>query len=376
MALLLVVAVLATAAVLGYAMLSVNTLQAQLASNLTHTAGAEYDAEAGANVAEYYLQTPTVAPSSWTSTPGYKLYAMAVQVNDGTTASFDVTAVKGASRNVYTIQSIGRTSTGSAYTHSTNASITVARVGIPGAGVFGGNISIPTRTTFSDGAVSGALAIQANGTVTAVTGSTISGTIDRAPLSALAYTAPTAATVNYYGVGVSPSTYLCYDGVTLGTPQLISATSIKTASIPAVAANNPGAIYYHFGNATISGTFTLPGTLIIRGGTLTISSNATITPKTGYPAMVCEQGVTISGASRTFTANGVVFIGGNYTWTGTNTSSKFLVNGALVMPSGSTIQTTNNGTFTVTYASAKANVPDLTTFDQAGLSVKVNSWAQ
>ena len=323
----------------------------------------------------YYLQTPSAAPASWTSTSGYELNAQAVPLNDGSTASFDLTAVQ-TTRNVYSLQSTGRSITGSAYTHAASGTITIARATIPGAGVFGGNIAIPKGATFSSGGVTGAVAIQANGTITAQSGSTISGTTTQAPLSATAYTVPTAATVNYYGVGMSSANYLCYDGVTLGTPQLISASSISSSSIPTANSGNPGAIFYHSGNLKITGTLTMAGTLIVRGGTLTISANTTITPKTGYPALVCENGATISGANRTVTLNGVVFIGGNYTWTGTNTLSKFIVNGALVMPASSTIAATNNGSFTVTYASSKANVPDLTTFDQPGLSVKFSNWNQ
>ena len=376
-ALVLVVAVLATAAILGYALLSVNSLQAELSSNLAHSAGAEYAAESGARSAMYYLQLPSSAPSTWTSTGGYELYASAIGLNDGTTASFDVNAVDGSARNIYTIQSTGRSTTGSAYTHTVTAGVTVTRVAIPGAGIFGGNITIPKNATFSYGSTSGAVAIQANGSVTKSNGSTVSGTIVQSPLSSTAWTAPTAATVNYYGVGMSSPNYLAYDGVTLGTAQLISGSSISTLSIPLAASSNPGAVYYHNGNLTISGIFLLNGTLIVRGGTLTISSTATITPKTGYPALVCESGVTISGQNVVSTSNGVVFIGGNYTWTGTsNSGSKFAVSGALVMPSGSTIAATNNGSFSVTYASSKVIVPDLTTFKQPGTSIKVNSWSQ
>src|SRR5271156_3838177 len=84
MALVLVVAVLAVAAVLGYAMLSANTLQAEISSNLMNAAGAEYVAESGVNVGMYYLQWPASAPISWTNTPDYKLFATAVPLNDGT----------------------------------------------------------------------------------------------------------------------------------------------------------------------------------------------------------------------------------------------------------------------------------------------------
>src|SRR5205823_4412594 len=78
MALLLVIAVIALAAVLGYAMLSGATLQNRAGANQVRLAGADYLAESGMNIAMYYLQNPDKAPGYpsfggvgyWTGTGG------------------------------------------------------------------------------------------------------------------------------------------------------------------------------------------------------------------------------------------------------------------------------------------------------------------
>src|SRR5687767_7132049 len=63
LALMLVVAALGLAAALSFAMLSSSALQNRAGSNQARLASAEYLAESGLNVALYYLQYPSRAPS-------------------------------------------------------------------------------------------------------------------------------------------------------------------------------------------------------------------------------------------------------------------------------------------------------------------------
>ncbi len=375
MALVLVIAVLATATVLGYAMLSASTLQAEISSNLMQATSAEYVAESGVNVGMYYLQSPASAPASWTNTAGYTLYATAIPLNDGTPSNFNLSVTANPQPNTYTLVSTGWPSSGSAFSHTTTATVTVNRAAIPGAGVFGGDITLPARTAFSSAGISGAVAMQANGSIVQ-NGGTFSGDLSAAPLSALAYVVPTAATVNYYGVGTSGGNYLWTDNTTLGTPQQITASSLTAANLPAQLPSNPAGIYYHQGNLTITGAVTINGTLIVRGGSLTVQAGATVNPAAQFPALICEDGLIIKGANRILTANGVVFLGTGFSWTGTNTKSQFIVNGALLMPAGASIGTSAKGTCTVTYSATNTHVPLLTTFDQPALSVQTNSWNQ
>jgi uncharacterized Zn-binding protein involved in type VI secretion len=374
MALVLVVAVLATAAVLGYAMLSANTLQAEVSSNLMHAAGAEYVAESGINVGMYYLQWPANSPANWTSTPGYKLYATAVPLNDGTESNFNLAVTANAQTNTYTLQSTGYPTPGSAFSHAATATVTVKRVPIPGAGVFGGGITIPARTTFSSAGITGALAIQADGAITQ-SGGTIVGNESAAPLTPAAYVAPTASNVNYYGVGTTGN-YLWTDGTTLGTPQQITVATLTAAKLPATLSSNPAGIFYHQGDLVVTGSVTINGTLIVRGGSLTVQGTLIINPASQFPALVCEEDAIIKGQSRQLAANGVVFLGTGFSWSGNNTNSAINITGALVMPSAATIGTTTKGVCNVTYSASNTNVPLLTTFDQPAASVEINSWTQ
>jgi hypothetical protein len=375
MALVLVVAVLATAAVLGYALLSANTLQAEISCNLLQAASAEYVAESGVNVGNYYLQMPEAAPASWTNTAGYKLYATAVPLNDGTPSNFDLAVVANPQPNTYTLTSTGWPSVGSAFSHTATAKVTVNRVPIPAAGVFGGDLVIALGATFSSSGVSGAQAIQANGIIS-TTGGTIAGVLSAAPLPATAYVVPTVNTVNYYGVGSSGGTYLWTDNITLGTPQQITASTLTAANLPAQLPTNPAGIFYHQGALTISGDLAIAGTLIIRGGTLTVSGSVTLNPAAQFPALICDRDIVLKGTRHVVTANGVVFAGTGFSLTGNTKHSSFLINGALLMPAGAMLSTATGGSLIVNYSVANTNVPVLATFDEPATSVQINSWTQ
>ncbi len=377
MALVMVIAVLATASILAYAILSSASLQGSISDNLSTSASSEYIAESGINIATYYLQNPELAPASWTSNPSYKLQASGVPLNDGTSAAFDVTASATATRDLYNVSSIGYTSASSPLTRTATAQVKINRAKIPAAGVFGGAIAIPLCATFSDGGISGAAAIQANGVIS------LSGVLNglqlAAPLTTSSYIAPTASNVNYYGVGMTGGVYLFSDGTTTGTPQSLVAPTLTAGNMPSQAANNPAGIYYYDGNLTINSSLTINGTLIIRGGNLTLAGNRTtltINPKSQFPALICEKRLTCSGKNAAYTFNGVVFLGTGLTWGGSVGTSKIQINGALVMPSGKTIVNSISGTLIATYTPSNIDVPTLTQFDQPGISVQTTSWSQ
>jgi hypothetical protein len=381
MALVMVIAVMATASILAYALLESSSLQASISGNLANTANSEYIAESGINIATYYLQNPALAPASWTSTSGYLLHATAVPLNDGTSAAFDVSVSSTTTRDVFTLSSTGYTSTASPLTHAVTARVTVNRAKIPAAGVFGGNIAIPAGATFSSGSITGGAAIQANGTIS-TSGSligTLLGTVRAAPLPSTSYVAPTATNVNYYGVGMPGGVYLYTDGTTLGTPQQITAATLNSANLPTLSPNNPAAIFYHNGNLAISSNLAFAGTLVVRGGNLTISAgNTTITinPRPKFPALLCEQNLTYGGRNSTLTINGVVFLGTGFAWSGGINGSQCRINGALVLPGGKTIGSSATGSLAVTYTPSTIDVPGLTQFDQPGVNIKANTWSQ
>src|SRR5688572_17227136 len=68
-ALMMVVAVVAIASVLGFVMLTSASMQGRAGSNHTKMMSADYQAESGLNIAMYYLQQPGHAPSQ--SADGY-----------------------------------------------------------------------------------------------------------------------------------------------------------------------------------------------------------------------------------------------------------------------------------------------------------------
>ncbi len=105
LALVLVLAAIALAAVLGFAMLSGAALQTRTTSNAANSAAADYLGESGINIAMYYLQYPEQAPSLngsgyWAGTGGD------LAVGSGWV---NVTVTRDASNNyTYEIVSIGK----------------------------------------------------------------------------------------------------------------------------------------------------------------------------------------------------------------------------------------------------------------------------
>jgi hypothetical protein len=369
-ALMLVMAVVAMATILGLAMLSSTTIQATVTVNSAQSCDADYLAESGLQAAMYYLQYPQDMPNNWGTTSGYVIKASNERVGAASLGTFDVQVVKNATRDVYDITTTGKPAHGSA-TKTSTARVKVDRKKITGGAYFGGAITIPARTTITG-------PVQSASTVNNLSGTALTSvqTGSPTPLPRTSYITPTVSTVNFYGAD-GTGAYTTPDGAA-GTPQQLLAAPTST---PSVASNNPGKIFYYNGDLTIASPVTIVGTLIVKNGSLTIkAANVQIQPAAGYPAIVVERDLSMYRLSVSLTANGVVWVGRNIVWTslvGANTGSSLTINGALLMPAGSVINAPGTGGATnVTYTAANADVPDLAKSMQPGQTVKILNWNQ
>lgn len=369
-ALLLVLAAVALAAVIGMAMLSSSALQAQVSSNAQEHASSEYLADSGVQAALYYLQYPHLRPPAWDASPGYYLKATNVSMPD-VDGRFDAQVTPTETRDLYKLHAVGRAADGAGAPVVITARVKVLRAKINAAALFGGNMNLPLGVTVNG-------PIQVNGVLGNATGLVLS-LLFPAALPQSAYRVPTPADVNYYGADQADRKYLMPDGTVGYAQQLLS----PPAAAPVAAANNPGRVFFYSNVASpdlaLTSGITLNGTLVVKGGSLSVRApGVVINPVAGMPGIVVERDVNMYRTNNTLDVNGVAYIGRHITWTpvlGTSTGTSLRVNGALLMPAGSEIKPPGLlGGVSLTYDATKVDVPLLSRLPQPGNAVNVLGW--
>jgi hypothetical protein len=224
-------------------------------------------------------------------------------------------------------------------------------------------------------------AVRASGSVTLISGSNItgavaasnfsqnsgsifSGTTYSAPATA---PAPSAANLNHY------ATYV-YQGNTYSAVPLSSGT-LTTTTLPAYhAATNPLNVFYYNGNITVTSAINFSGTLVaVNGNFIVDSAGSTITAMATMPALVIDKSLEVKSTNQSLTVNGAVYAGsGIATGGGTNTGCQLVINGGLMINSGS-ITPPSGTTLNVTYDAANVSAPALSSTPNA---VQLVSWSQ
>lgn len=337
LALFLVVAVLAFAAVIGFAMLSTASMQAQttLNSNLALTADAL--ADSGVDLACYYLINPTKAPKNVPSGSFYD--GGTITFGSKMPGSVDL-AITALGNDDYKIVSVGRAGSRS-IAHTVTATVHVqSGYQVKSVVGFSGNGTLPLSATVNgDIQVAGVLlnlgAI--NGNVlspNAVTGSgsLLGGLIainsnNNTPI-------PNSTTLRSY------NTYT-YQGNTYSSALI---TSLPTGTTLGPTVSNPAGIYRYSGTLTMNHNVTINGTLIVEGGDLNISGGGnSITPMDGFPALIAKNNVWMRGtllpssSPRDLTINGLAWLGGSLKYSGLLSNSFFAVNGAIQFGNAGTV---------------------------------------
>ena len=347
LALLLVIAVLAFAAIIGFAMLSTASMQAQTTLNSNLALSADALADSGIDLACYYLVNPSKAPRP---VPVGGFY-------DGGTISFGANmpgtvdlAITSLGNNDYKIVSIGRAGMRN-LSHTVTATVHIE----PGYQIksllaFNNVSTLPVTATINGD-------VQSNGVLTnlgRINGNLIS------PLSALGSVlilngviAPTndnQMNIPSLATLVSFNTYT-YRGQTYNA-QVI--TGLPTGTTLAPSLTNPAGIFRYSGTLTMNHSVTINGTLIVENGDLNISGGGNvITPVDGFPAVIAKSNVWVRGpllpstSPRDLTINGVAWVGGSLKSSGIVTNAFVDVKGAMMFGNSGTVDTTFGARLTV-----------------------------
>jgi len=370
---MLVVAVIGFSAVLGIAMLSTSAVQAQVTLNSARVAVAEGVAESGLNLAMYYLQNRSAAPSALQTVllqgGTWQDSNLAMSSPGEGTISLSITRVTGSS-TLFDVSSIGYASPGTvtspSRTLSARVQVTLSPYALTQAGLFNGALTVPSRTTITgDIQLTGALTRGGGGaTRGAVTGTSTVVSTSPSPL-------PTeiqkyADDVYWYG---SP-------------PKQYSVTLINSATLPlgtyGPTTSNPLGVYRYTGSSlstfTMSSLTTVNGTLIVPGRLAITGTSNTVNAPSGYPGLIVGKDIYFGGTVRSLTVNGLVYSGTGVNAAASSLGSTFTVNGAILMPTpnfGSGTRTVN-----INFDSTRLSLVDFAPRLQTPTAVRLIDWSE
>jgi len=340
LALLLVIGVLAFAAIIGFAMLSTASMQAQttLNSNLALTADAL--ADSGVDLACFYLINPTKAPKE---VPIGSYY-------DGGTITFgskmpgsvDLTITPLGTDGDYKIVSVGRAASRN-IAHTVTATVHINQgYQVKSIVGFSGNGTLPLAATVNGEVQANGILVNlgvVNGNVLSPNpiqgaGNIVGGLLSINPNNNTPI--PTPATLRSF------NTYT-YNGNTYSAAVI---SGLPTGTTLGPTPGNPAGIYRYSGTLTMNHSVTINGTLIVENGDLNISGGGNvITPADGFPALIAKQNVYVRGtllpssSPRDLTVNGLAWLGGSLKYSGLLSNASFTVNGALQFGNGGTVDT-------------------------------------
>jgi Tfp pilus assembly protein PilX len=369
-ALLLVLIFMAVATVMAYAMLDNAAIQQQATAGQASASQAEALAESGIELAMYYLQHPTNAPSRVAATSSIPAYW-----SGGTSISFTgmsgtatvAVAPSGTSGTLWTISSTGssslegitntKTLTATAQVNgkyqavaglTTNVALNIAA----GVTINGGIVSIQPVTI-------NVLAHVAGGLLAPLVTGPYSGGLSSPPAS---NPVPDVASIqSYLTYKYSGSTY---NGV-----------AVNVAGNNNVTVANPAGVFtYTGGTVTLTGPMTVHGTLYVPNGGVNFKGNVTFaTPTSGFPSIVCSGAISSSSLGSHLTTNGLVYAAG-----GINSGdllSSVTMNGGLLTASGG-ISSSFLGSVSINFNASVANILNLTNNGAylTPVSVKLIAW--
>lgn len=366
----LVIMVMATAAVMGYAMLASNSLQGQVSHSGVQSIAAANLAESGVNLAMYYLQKPAKAPSL---TNGYWPGQSNITFGKAMSGSASVTVSKVANlTNTYDVVSIGRAvgNDGSTVTRKITARVKVNYgYSVSYAAGFNSSVQIPSMSTINGdlktgGSLRMGLLSTINGTVYYVTD--LLGSL----LPSLSQKTSDA------GEEFAPSnpkdykTYT-YQGKTYAAVEIAASSLSNTTLGPTP--TNPGGVYYRNGSLQLNGNVTINGSLQVGSGLTIKGSNNQISPRDGLPGLVVKNDLKMDGANRSITINGLTWVGSGITQNA-SIGASITINGSFLSPASTPIATNYLGTVNITYDKTKATVSDFSESGGTPKNVSVVSW--
>jgi len=368
---MMVVSVIGFTTILGIAMLSTASLQAQATVNSTRVALADGVAESGFNLATYYLENRSAAPAAlktviyeggtWNNanitmpSPGEGRIDLTIARVVGSSSLFDITSIGYAAPGL---------STSPKRTLAARVQVQMSDYTVSNAGVFNAGVIVPSRTYISGG-------VEARGAVTmsgvGATRGTVSGTITTVATAP----APVPAEIQTYAGDVY------WHG---SPPRQYAVSLINTSTLPlgvyGPTTTNPLGIYRYTGSSTstftLGGLTSINGTLIVPGRLYVSGLLNFITAPAGYPGLIVGSNIHMNQANKALTVNGLVYTGTGITAPAGSAGSVLTVNGAILMP----VPSFGTGTRTVNinFDASRTSLTEFAPRLQTPTGVKILSW--
>jgi hypothetical protein len=374
-AMILVLCLIATAAIMSWAMLSSASLQAQAQYNMEQQVQRSNLAESGLTLALHYLKSPAQSPVAlvtgphgdqhypgqaelllWADAPG----KVAISVTNTASGKFRIESRAVVNdRPTYAIADVMLRTSGYKVEHGAK---------------FNRDVSIPSNVQVTG-------PVTASGSVGGQTGN-ITGAITLASSAPVA--SPSAVRVlqetlqtplNPVGANRRSYTWNGQQYQAQKLPFIVMGTLTPDAS-------NPAGVWYADTGANLAFTnVTINGTIVSHSATWDVRfmGNCTVTPLPGMPAVVTNGDIdvcTTSLGTTRATLNGLVYTNGVIRDTGTRRTDGFLrINGSLEMASASaTFDSTVRMPVEVVFDPARADVPSFLNTTGNSRRVQVISW--
>lgn len=335
---ILVVVLMASAAIMGFALLSGASIQAQAGKNALSSVSADGLTESATNLSLYYLMNPAKADSSMIATnSGYTFYNPGTNIpsmNLANGAAISNVVVSMVSAGTFNVDVTATSSSPSGSITRSTRTVVSAPSRYVSQYSMAANDSFTLPLTFLTSSITGTIRCDGGyGGLTSVLTGLLYGSASQASPTYPKEACPVYSELNLcknlpsytFNNSINHSTFTAIH-LTSGS---LSPSSFTTPN----AITNPGAVYYVDQDTTLTGAINLTGTLIVTNGhsvTLGSSAQVTITPKTGYPALIIGNNLIFSGAGRKLTVNGVCWIGGQWTGSGVLPGGIFTVKGSLL----------------------------------------------
>ncbi len=341
LALVLVISVLAFAAIIGFAMLSTASMQAQTTLNSNLALSADALADSGVDLGCYYLLNPTKAPK--TVLPGAYYDGGTITFGANMPGSVDLTITPINSSGDYKIVSVGKPGTRD-LAHTVTATVHIdAGYQVKSLVAFNGLGILPVTATINGD-------VQSNNTLTNLgringkvispfgilgSGLVLNGLV--APTDDNKMGIPGTSTLRSY------TTYSYHNQ----TYNAVTITGLPTGTTLGPTDTNPAGVYRYSGALSMNHTVTINGTLIVENGDLNISGGGNvITPVDGFPALIAKANIYVRGpllpstSPRDLTVNGISWVGGSLKSSGITTNAFVNVNGAMLFGAGGSVDAT------------------------------------
>jgi cytoskeletal protein CcmA (bactofilin family) len=360
---ILVLIVVASASLMGWAVLASTSIGSQIASSAQTNLQRKYLAESGVELAIYYLQHPTASPVGLTTSSdwgnlhypgetGIRLPPMpgtidvkVESIGNGTYQVVSTGTLGGISQTITAEVVLKKKKT---FTHAAN---------------FFGDVKLSSNITITGG-------VMALGSVIAnsasVVGEILSGSTEEDSLTR----------ENVSDVQVSMTNFLPYyyvDGKRYKAKK-ISSSIVMGSLMDTDVVNNPYNVWYTDQNVTFRLTNVVNGTIITNNADLTIDGSLTVNSRNNLPAVVTDGDLIIKGSFRTVQLNGPTYVGKKIKGVGITTGSKLVVNGTFITPTKNSLLESFHGKVNLTYDASKATISGVIDAIEEVSEIKIRSW--